>query len=76
MEHTISKMCEVLGVSTSGYYAYVKRLDLGETEREAFNRYLDERILFHFHDNLGAYGSPRIWRKLVDEDNITVSQKR
>src|SRR5690625_3868727 len=76
MEHTISKMCEVLGVSTSGYYAYVKRLDLGETEREAFNRYLDERILFHFHDNLGAYGSPRIWRTLVEEDNITVSQKK
>jgi putative transposase len=47
-----------------------------ETDREAFNRYLDERILFHYHDNHGIYGSPRIHRKLRDTDNIDVSQKK
>ncbi|RYG71911.1 IS3 family transposase [Lentibacillus lipolyticus] len=47
-----------------------------ETEREAFNRYLDERILFHYHDNHGFYGSPRIFRKLRDNDNIIVSEKK
>lgn len=75
MEHTISKMCEVLGVSTSGYYAYLNRLDQGETEKEAFDRHLEERIMFHFHDNLGTYGSPRIWRKLLKE-GIHVSSKK
>lgn len=76
MEHTILKMCEVLGVSTSGYYAYVKRLDREETENEAFNRYLDERILHHFYDNFGTYGSPRIWRKLRQVDHLEVSEKK
>lgn len=70
------KMCEVLGVSTSGYYDYVERLEREETDQEAFNRYLDERILFHYHDNHGFYGSPRIFRKLRDEDNIKVSEKK
>lgn len=70
------KMCKVLGVSTSGYYAYVKRLDRGETEKEAFDRYLDERILFHFHDNHGFYGSPRIYRKIRYKDKILVSEKK
>ena len=76
MNHTILKMCEVLGVSTSGYYAYMNRLGQEETEKEAFDSHLEERILFHFHDNLGTYGSPRIWRKLLKEDNIQVSEKK
>lgn len=68
-------MCRVLGVSTSGYYAYMNRLEREETEREAWSRYVDERIRFHFHDNLGCYGSPRIWRKLYRIDYIQVSEK-
>lgn len=69
-------MCKVLGVSTSGYYAYIARMSREETEREKWNRLVDERILFHFTDNLGVYGSPRIHRKLVVEDKIEVSQKK
>jgi len=69
-------MCEVLGVSRSGYYVYVKRLDREETEKEKFDRYLDERIVYHFYDNLGTYGSPRIYRRLREEDNINVSEKK
>ncbi|MCR2823901.1 IS3 family transposase [Lederbergia panacisoli] len=75
-EHTITKMCEVLGVSKSGYYAYTARQSRGETEKEKWNRLLDERILFHFSDNLGTYGSPRIHRLLVYKDKIVVSQKK
>ncbi|MFD1708577.1 IS3 family transposase [Siminovitchia sediminis] len=63
-------------MSTSGYYSYVKRMDREETEREAFNRHLDERILFHYHDNHGFYGSPRIYRKIRYRDNIIVSEKK
>jgi|SRR5690625_2993305 len=69
-------MCEVLGVSTSGYYEYVKRLDREETEREAFNRYLDERIIFHFYDSYGTYGSPRIHKALERLDGIIVSARK
>lgn len=69
-------MCEVLGVSRSGYYAYVKRLERGKTEKEKFNHYLDQRILHHFYDNLGTYGSPRICRRLYEVDKIKVSEKK
>ena len=68
-------MCKVLGVSTSGYYVWEMRQNQDETEREKWNRQLDERIKFHFYDNLTAFGSPRIHDRLVKEDNILVSQK-
>jgi transposase InsO family protein len=69
-------MCEILGVSPAGYYRWRKRQQSGDTEKEKFNRHLDERILFHFHDNLGTYGSPRIHRKLTKVDKIKVSEKK
>lgn len=70
-------MCKVLGVSTSGYYAWEKRQN-GQniSEREKQNRQLDEQIKFHFYDNLMSYGSPRIHKKLVTTDNLIVSQKK
>lgn len=68
-------MCKILGVSTSGYYAWEKRQNQDETERQKFNRHLNDRIKFHFYDNLTAYGSPRIHDKLINEDNIMVSEK-
>lgn len=68
-------MCRVFGVSTSGYYLYVKRLDREETERERWRKHIDERILYHFADNLEAYGSVRIHRMLVQKDKIMVSSK-
>jgi putative transposase len=64
-------MCKVLGVSTSGYYLWEKRQDQEESQKEQWNRKLDERIKFHFYDNLTAFGSPRIHDKLVNQDNIS-----
>lgn len=69
-------MCDVLGVSPAGYYRWQKRQLLGETEKERFDRHLDQRILFHFHDNLGTYGSPRIHKKLTKLDKLKVSEKK
>lgn len=69
-------MCTVLGVSAAGYYCWKERQEREETEKERFDRVLDERILFHFDDNLGTYGSPRIHKKLVGEDKIKVSEKK
>lgn len=68
-------MCEVLGVSTSGYYAWEKRQNQDETERAKQKKLLDERIMFYFIDNLGTYGSPRIHERLTNLDKIKVSQK-
>jgi putative transposase len=75
-EHTIVRMCEVLKVSLSGYYAFVKRQHRKETEREKWKRNVDDRIRFHYYDNHGTYGSPRIHKKLVNEDKMKVSQKK
>lgn len=69
------KMCKVLGVSSSGYYAWEKRQCQEETERGKQRKQLDERIMFHFMDSLGTFGSPRIHQKLVEIDNLKVSQK-
>jgi putative transposase len=68
-------MCKILGVSTSGYYVWAKRQNQEEIEKEKWNNQLDERIKFHFYDNLSAYGSPRIHDRLVNQDKIKVSQK-
>jgi putative transposase len=64
-----------MGVSTSGYYVWEKRQNQDETEREKWNLLLDERIRFHFYDNLTTFGSPRIHERLVNIDNMIVSQK-
>jgi putative transposase len=69
-------MCAVLGVSPAGYYRYILRLERPETDREKQNREIDERIRYHFYDNLGVYGSVRIHRRLRDEDKLKVSQKK
>lgn len=68
-------MCKVLGVTPSGYYAWEKRQNQEESDREKWNRQLDERIKFYFYDNLSAFGSPRIHDKLVNQDKLKVSQK-
>ena len=41
-------MCKVLGVSTSGYFAWEKRQNQKETDKEKWKNQLDERIKFHF----------------------------
>jgi putative transposase len=68
-------MCDVLGVSTSGFYAWEKRQLQEETEREKWNKLLDKRIKFHFYDNITAFGSPRIHKNLVNNDKMKVSEK-
>jgi len=64
-----------MGVSTSGYYMWEKRQNQDETEREKWNLLLDERIRFHYYDNITTFGSPRIHERLVNIDNMIVSQK-
>ncbi|WHX42845.1 IS3 family transposase [Mesobacillus sp. AQ2] len=75
-EHSIVRMCKALGVTTSGYYAWLKRQEQGETEKQKQDTHLDKLIISHFYENLSTFGSPRIHKKLVTENNIKVSQKK
>jgi transposase InsO family protein len=54
-------MCQVLNVSRSGYYAYVRR---PESKRSAENRRLLQAIRQIHTDSHGIYGAPRIARSL------------
>ncbi len=50
-------MCEVLGLSASGYYAWRGR---PESLRAASNRALLDDIRLIHHESCGTYGSPRV----------------
>jgi transposase InsO family protein len=72
-QYSVMKMAKVLGVSRSGYYAWQGREpSLHEKEDQELLRH----IISIFEANKGRYGSPRIWRELVEEFNRKVSRKR
>ena len=54
-------MARLLGVSTSGYYAHVKRSAATElTDRRQRTADLTAKIDVHHRESEGTYGSPRI----------------
>ncbi len=53
----VQVMCEVLGVSRSGYYAWAGR---PESARAAADRDLAARIRVAHEASRGRYGSPRV----------------
>jgi putative transposase len=61
-EHPIAMMARLLGVSTSGYYAW---LDRPESARAARDRELTEAIVDAHRDSRGTYGVPRIHAELA-----------
>ena len=71
-DYPVSVLCNTLGVSLSGYYAWKNRL-LSEHQRE------DQQLAKHTHAVYHAcrqvYGSPRIHAELR-EQGISVSRKR
>jgi len=71
--YSVTKMAQDLGVSRSGYYAWLER-EPSRHERE--DRELLRLIINIFEENKGRYGSPRIWRELVEEFNQRLSRKR
>jgi putative transposase len=61
-EYKIVRLCDVLEVSTSGFYDWLNR---PESKRSFENRILTEKIK-HFHKvSRGIYGSPKIHEDLV-----------
>jgi putative transposase len=71
-EYPVSVLCETLGVSLSGYYAWKKR-PLSQHQRE--DQQLAERMQGVYHANRQVYGSPRIHVELRDQ-GISISRKR
>jgi transposase InsO family protein len=61
-EFSVKRMCQLLGVTRSGYYAW----QLDKTgPRELENRVLVEQIRVEYKRSRQTYGSPRIWASLV-----------
>ena len=71
-EFPVTRMCEVLDVSPSGYYVWRGR---PPSAREMANRALVKKIEAVYNDNYGTYGSPRIYRELKDQ-GVACSENR
>ena len=71
--HTpVATTCRLLGVSTSGYYSWLKR---GPSQRAREDALLTERIQSIHASSRGTYGAPRIHAELYD-GGIRVGRKR
>jgi transposase InsO family protein len=68
----VIRMCKVLAVSSSGYYAWRKR---PPSAREMANQELFKKIEVVYNENHGVYGSPRIYREL-DAQGVACSENR
>lgn len=71
-EFPVVVMCQVLGVSESGYYAWRKRLTC---QRKREDAQLSEKIRQEFSAHHGRYGSPRLHVELR-EQGVSCSRKR
>ena len=71
-EFPVATMCRVLGVSTSGYYAWRNRTP---SKRDQDDEMLLEKIRQIHQMSYGTYGAPRIHEELRDQD-VRVGRKR
>lgn len=67
----MAKMCEVLGVSRSGYYAWIKR---PESQQKQRRETLKKQIKKIHIESRETYGSPKI-TKILQKQGVKVSQK-
>jgi putative transposase len=65
-------MCQVLGMSASGYYAWCRRSESAHAHRD---RQLRVLVRASFDASKQRYGSPRIHEDLLEQE-IRVSRKR
>ena len=69
----VSVACELLGVSTSGFYAWAGR---APSNRELSDAWLIEKITAVHGENRGVYGSRRVTAELRLGEAVVVSRKR
>ncbi len=63
-EFRVSRLCAVLKIAESGYYAWLHRVP---SSREQENRQLQQRICTLWKQYRGIYGAPRIHAELQEE---------
>ena len=61
---SVSLLCSVMGVSSSGYYDWLSR---PPSRRDQANEVLDEKIKVIYMENKQRYGAPRITRVLQSQ---------
>jgi len=71
--HSVGKMCRVLQVSRSGFYAWLGR---PMCQRRRFDLVLTGKIAAIHRRSRDTYGSPNIRAELADDHGICVSRKR
>lgn len=71
-EFPVTRLCQVLEVSPSGYYAWRNR---PVSQREMANQQLLEKIKVVHTESHETYGSPRIYREL-QADGVSCSENR
>jgi putative transposase len=71
-ELSVSLQCELLGVSESGYWAWVRR---PPSDRALYDAWLTERIRAVHEATKGRYGSPRV-HAMLRRQGIRVGEKR
>ena len=71
--YPIVTMARVLGVSTSGYYAW---RDRPPSQRAMRDEELLELIVTYHRRSRGNYGAPRIYEDLVQEAGVKIGRKR
>lgn len=71
--YAVAVMCRLLGVSRSGYYAWVER---PPSEHELQDRYLKGLIRRIWQQSGRIYGSPRVWAELRLDHGVRCSKKR
>jgi transposase InsO family protein len=69
----VSVACELLGVSTSGFYAWAGR---APSDRALSDAWLVEKIKTVHAENRGVYGSRRVTAELRLGEGVVVSRKR
>ena len=69
----VSVACELLGVSTSGFYAWASR---APSDRDLSDAWLIARIKHVHRENRGVYGSRRVTAELRLGEGVVVSRKR
>jgi hypothetical protein len=69
----VSVACELLGVSTSGFYAWASR---APSDRDLSDAWLIEKIKHAHRENRGVYGSRRVTAELRLGEGVMVSRKR
>lgn len=67
-------MCQVLNVSTSGYYKWLNQQSSPPSEKEKYRLEILQKIKKSFHESFGTYGSPRVHADLINW-GYTISQK-